>query len=282
MKSDKNSMETKHKTGTDLVVNINNTIFRYDDMGNGSVPVIFIHGFPFDKQMWLPQVQYLSKSIRVIAYDIRGFGKSESGAQMPSIGLFAEDLINFMDALEIERAVVCGFSMGGYITLKALNIWPERFEAVILFNTQCMAATAEAKDSYKRQITQILAGNREDFIDDLVSKMFHKDSLVKKKKIIQKVKDIVLSTHHYTITGTLSELANREETCNTLEKIAVPVLILSGENDQVVSPQQSEYLFNNIAQSKWQVINGTGHLSNLEHPEEFNKQILQFVAGLRE
>src|SRR4051812_26378965 len=116
----------------ELSININGITISYTDSGNSSIPLIFIHGFPFDKSTWEPQITALKNTTRVIAYDIRGFGNSTSDNEPASIDLFANDLIAFMDALKISKAIVCGLSMGGYILMNAIGRSPERFEAVIL------------------------------------------------------------------------------------------------------------------------------------------------------
>ena len=178
-------MEIKNMTGNDLMVNINNVLYSYDDEGTGTIPVIFIHGFPFGKQTWQPQLAAISKTNRAIAYDIRGYGKSEPGSEVPGIGLYADDLINFMDALEIEKAIVCGLSMGGYILLNAVTLCPHRFKAVILCDTQCIADTPEIKDSRNKVITQIIAGKKAEFADGFLGKVFSNDSLENKKELVQ-------------------------------------------------------------------------------------------------
>ncbi len=108
-------------TGNDIDIHVNGVTLCYDDLGDGAVPILFIHGFPFDKSSWQPQVKFLKSKRRVIAYDIRGYGKSTEGNEKVSMDLFADDLVNFMDALRIEKAVVCGLSMGGYILLTAIT-----------------------------------------------------------------------------------------------------------------------------------------------------------------
>src|SRR5947209_3249650 len=105
--------------GYDLECKANNIVMCYDDLGEGTVPVIFIHGFPFDKSMWKSQLEFAKTFTRAIGYDLRGYGKSQHGSSDFSISLFADDLIDFMDVLEIPKAIICGLSMGGYIALNA-------------------------------------------------------------------------------------------------------------------------------------------------------------------
>lgn len=275
-------METKQIAGSDLTVNINNIIISYDDRGNGKVPVIFIHGFPFDKKMWHPQMQFLSKSNRTIAYDIRGYGGSDAGKQNVSIGLFADDLINFMDALEISKAIVCGLSMGGYILMNAASIYPQRFEAIILSDTQCIPDSPEAKEARTKLISRIADGNIPEFTDSWINKIFTSESLEHKPDIVRQVRETILSTSKETLIGTLKALAERPDLCAHLSNISIPALIVCGEDDIVTPPVQSEYLFRHIANAKMQLIKGAGHLSNLEQPDEFNRRVFDFISGLSE
>src|SRR5688572_6563533 len=135
----------------------NNTQFSYDDIGEGSVPIIFIHGFPFDKSMWQLQMEHFKTTHRVIAYDIRGFGKSFDDTNDLSITLFADDLIQLMDSLQIDKAIVCGLSMGGFIALNAINRFPGRFAGLILCDTQCIADPEDVKAGRYTTISQIRA-----------------------------------------------------------------------------------------------------------------------------
>ncbi len=273
-------MITTHITGSDLPIYINDTLIRYDDKGIGDLPIIFVHGFPIDKQMWLPQMQVLSRSKRTIAYDIRGYGKSEAGVEMPSIGLYADDLINFMDALEIEKAIVCGLSMGGNILINAAVLCPDRFAALILCDTQCIADSPEIKDSRNKMLTKIIAGKKTEFAEEFLNKMFCKESLDHKQDVVDRVRKVILATSSVSITGTLGALANRPEMCSHLDKISIPTLVICGEYDTVTPLGQSELIFKNIENAKMHVLKRAGHLSNLEQPEEFNQLILQFIEEL--
>lgn len=266
--------------GKNITVQLNGSSICYDDLGVGLLPILFIHGFPLDKSMWQPQLDFFKSSHRVIAYDIRGFGKSTTGNEKVSISLFADDLIELMDALQINRAIACGLSMGGYILLNAVNRYPERFEAIILSDTQCLADSPEAKEKRHTIIRQIVAGGLTDFAEDFVKNIFCKDSLSDKKELIEKIKKVILSTESLTITGTLSALAQRWEMCSSLKEISVPALIICGKEDTVTPPAQSQFLQCNIANSRLYSIEKAGHMSNLEQPDEFNKHITNFISDL--
>lgn len=264
-------------TGYDCRVRINGLTISYDDLGIGSIPVIFIHGFPFNKISWYPQMEFLKTSHRVIAYDIRGFGKSTAGDESYSIGLFADDLRSFMDALEIDKAVICGLSMGGYILLNAVNRFPGKFEAVVFCDTQCIADSPEAKEKRYKNIALIECGGIVEFTEAFVKNIFCRETFESNKKMVEMVKSIILSTSPKVITATFQALAQRYESCSTLKAIDIPALILCGREDIITPPGQAEFMFENIAKSTMKIINRSGHLSNLEQPVEFNKHLLNFI-----
>lgn len=272
-------MKTANK-GFNLTIPVNNFELSYDDLGEGNVPIIFLHGFPFDKSMWQGQLDFLKPSYRVIACDIRGFGKSTDEDSPLNIDLFAEDLIAFMDELEIEKAIVCGLSMGGFITLNAHQRFSDRFEALILADTQCIADTPEAKEKRYDAISEIEVNGVANFNEGLIKKVFHKDSLINKKELVEELRKVVFSNSEHIIQQGLEALAQRSETCSTLNKISIPTLIICGREDIVTPLEQSEAMKESIEGATLQVIENTGHVSNLEQPDEFNKHLLDFLNTL--
>ena len=107
--------------GNNNNITINNLTVSYSDHGPDDAPVIiFIHGFPLNKSMWNIQVEALKENYRVIAYDIRGHGNSDPGIDEFFIELFVIDLLRLMEKLKIEKSILCGLSLGGYIALNAV------------------------------------------------------------------------------------------------------------------------------------------------------------------
>ncbi len=266
--------------GYDLTIPINNFELSYDDVGEGAVPIIFLHGYPFDKTMWQLQLDFLQSSHRLIACDIRGFGKSTDEESPLSIDLFADDLIQFMDKLSIEKAILCGLSMGGFISLNAVQRFPDRFEALILCDTQCIADTTEVKEKRYKTIEEIEVDGEEKFNEGFIKKVFHKDSITNKKKLVEQLRSVVFSNSKHIIIQGLVALAERSETCSNLNTISIPTLIICGREDEVTPLAQSEFMNATIKGSILHVIDNAGHVSNLEQPHEFNKHLLDFLMAL--
>ena len=270
-------METTYVSGNDLSLRLRDITINYDDAGQGDIPVIFIHGFPFNKEMWVNQVANLSDHCRVLAYDIRGFGKSEPGIQKYSISLFADDLIEFMDALQIQKAIVCGLSMGGYILLNAVTRFPDRFDSIVLSDTQCIADSPQAREGRMKSIELINKEGVGGFADGFIQKVFWKETFDRNPDAVQKIRTIINSTAPSSVTSTLTALAERDEVCSKLGNINVPALILCGDEDVVTPVEQSKVLQSKIPGAQLQILQEAGHMSNLEQPEAFNRHLMDFI-----
>lgn len=273
-------METLHVIGKDIKINLNSASICYDDFGNGDMPIIFIHGFPFSKVMWADQMELLKDTTRVIAYDIRGYGKSTAGDEEQSMNLFADDLSDFMDALQIEKAIICGFSMGGYTLLNALGRYSDKFAALVLCDTQCIADSPEVKDKRNEIIAGVKAGKMNDFTETFLAAVFCPASMDMKPESVDKARNIIHTTSPITIAGGLAAISKRTDTCSNLDQISIPTLILCGEEDTVTPMAQSEFLHEHIKNSELHIIEGAGHMSNIEQRDEFNKHLLRFVKSL--
>ncbi|MBC7844986.1 MAG: alpha/beta hydrolase [Flavobacterium sp.] len=272
-------METATK-GYDLTISVNNFNLSYDDIGDGSIPIIFLHGYPFDKTMWQGQLDFFESSYRLIACDIRGFGKSTDEKSHLSMDMFADDLVTFMDKLSIDKAIVCGLSMGGFITLNAMKRFPSRFEALILCDTQCVADTPEIKVKRNINIDEIEANGVTNFNEGFIKSVFHKDSLANKTELVKQLRSVVFYNSQHVISQGLVALGDRSETCSSLSEIHIPTLIICGKGDQVTPLAQSKFMHKHIKGSILEVIENAGHVSNLEQPKEFNKHLEEFLNTL--
>lgn len=249
----------------------------YDEGRSEGTPVIFIHGFPFNKSMWEGQIEFLKNDYRVIAYDIRGHGSSNPGVQEFTVQLFAEDLFLFMDALKIEKAILCGLSMGGYIAFQAIRLQPARIAGLVLCDTQCFADTEEAKEKRHATARHVRENGLKQYATDSLNKLFSKTTLETKKDIVSQIEKTILQTPVDTTAATLIALAGRMETCSVLPLIHVPVLIMVGAEDQVTTPETAQKMQELIPGSALRVLEKAGHLSNLEASENFNLYLQTFL-----
>jgi 3-oxoadipate enol-lactonase len=266
-------------SGKNIKITANNITLSYSDEGADNSPVIiFIHGFPFSKEMWNNQMEALKENYRVITYDVRGHGNSWSGTDDFTIELFVNDLIALMDALQINKTTLCGLSMGGYIALNAIENHPERFDVLVLCDTSCVADSQEAKGKRMKAIEGIRENGVEKFADDSLKNFFAQDSFATKKEVIAGVREMIVNTTDKSIIKTLLALSTRTETCSKLAEIKVPVLIIVGDEDKITPPEAAHFMHENINGSVLSVIEHAGHLSNLDNPDHFNDQLLKFLG----
>lgn len=264
-----------------ISINVNNLVVSYTDEGkNGAPAIIFIHGFPFNKTMWNKQVEALRDNYRVVVYDIRGHGNSNSGNGDFSIELFVKDLISLMDGLKIDKTMLCGLSMGGYIALNAIENYPGRFNALILCDTHCIADTPEAKEKRMKAIENIRKNGAEKYADELIKNLFAPESFTARKEEVAAIREMIVKTSEQSLCNTLLALSARKETCSKLPEIMVPVLIMAGEKDIITPPAAAQSMHEKTKNSLLKIIEHAGHLSNMENPDQFNEHLKKFVESI--
>ncbi|OFY41257.1 MAG: hypothetical protein A2X18_12970 [Bacteroidetes bacterium GWF2_40_14] len=265
-----------------IKINTNNINICYIDEGSkDATTIIFIHGFPFNKLMWNLQLQELKENYRVIAYDIRGYGGSDAGTEDFSIELFVKDLICFMDALRIDKTVLCGLSMGGYIALNAVENYPERFSALILCDTNCIADTSEAKEKRISAIESIRKNGEIEYAETSIKNLFSPEAITTMEYEITALKKEIVNTSGQTLCNTLLALAGRRETCSKLPEIKIPVLIMVGKEDKITPPGAAKSMHEIIKNSLLVIIENAGHISNLENHNEFNNHLKKFALSIK-
>jgi 3-oxoadipate enol-lactonase len=243
-------------------------------------PILFVHGFPYDHSMWKVQIEEFSKDHFCISYDIRGLGESLPGDGQYTMESFVDDLEIIMDELNLEQPVLCGLSMGGYISLRALERMPEKFSAVILCDTRAEADNNEGKLKRAAAIKRInlegLAPYLQDFMITCFSDYYKKNHQEDLQAIIQK------SSRFDTlgVKGCLIAMLSRTDTVGALEKIEMPILLIFGEEDALTPPADMRAVFQKIEQGEFVEISRAGHMSPIENPIDVNKAIREFLKKL--
>jgi len=262
-------------------ISVNNHNISFDDEGPDEAPVIIlIHGFPFNKSMWNKQVEVLIENYRVISYDVRGHGKSDAGTDDFSIGLFADDLVGLMDFLNIQKAMLCGLSMGGYIALNAVENYPKRINGLILCDTTCTADTPETKEKRRIAVENIEKYGIEQYANESIKNLFALETFITSKEKTIVIKEMIMKTSVQTLSATLMALAERKETCGKLAEIRVPVMILVGNEDKITPPSAAKFMHKKIQGSILHIIDHAAHLSNIENTYEFNEHLMKFVSSI--
>jgi pimeloyl-ACP methyl ester carboxylesterase len=238
--------------------------------------VVFIHGFPFNKDIWKKQLLELPENIQGMAYDVRGHGRSTSGHSYFSVDLFAKDLLELIKHLKFKKVILCGISMGGYIALRAMEIAPEMINGLILCDTHSLADNNETKLSRFALIEMIMTKGKGTFVETFIKKLFSPETDQNRAQIAF-IRQVMMDNKEKNICASLLALASRTDTTESLEKINVPALIIRGEEDQIISTEQADILHKKIKGSELKLIPSSGHLPHLDNPGVFNQALTDFL-----
>jgi pimeloyl-ACP methyl ester carboxylesterase len=261
-----------------MIALLSNIEMGYDEGGAG-LPVLFVHGFPHDRSLWTPQMQGLTVQARCYAVDLRGFG--ETTALPPySMDQYADDLAGLMDVLHIERAVIAGLSMGGYIALAMWRRHPTRVRGFVLSNTRAGADSDEGREKRKNLMKVTREQGSSAVADAMITGMLGKTTRAKRPETVNAVHRMISSAPVEGVIGALQAMMDRPDSTPTLATIEVPTLVVTGDEDALIPIEDVRSMHAGIRGSSLEVIAGAGHLSNLERPAAFNHVVSEFLARL--
>ena len=244
---------------------------------NNKHAIIFVHGFPFDHFMWKSQIDELSKDYYCVTYDIRGLGESPVGDGQYTIEMFVDDLEFIINDLKLSDPILCGLSMGGYISLRAVERMEKKFSALILCDTKSSADDNEGKLKRAAAIKQINAGNFENFIEAFVTNCFGEDFISKNRNEFEQVVNRSKKNNPLGVKGCLLAMAARTDTTHYLSKISIPSLIISGEKDKLTPPEVMKQMAEQIKGSSYVLVKNAGHMTPVEKPEIVTIEIENFL-----
>lgn len=259
-----------------LGVNVN-------DYGGEGTPLLFIHSFPLSSRIWDKQVKHFRNKHRVITYDIRGLGESRTEDNVYTMEKLVNDLFHILNHLKIQKVNAVGLSMGGYILLRAVLKDMERFESIILINTKTDKDEDEIILKRSSAVIKIKSGGREAYLNKLMPYLTNSNS----NGIDSIVKEIIGYNSDEGICGNLLALSTRTSTTGSINEIKIPLLLISGSEDLINPAEEMNKLFNEVKKNRLKKtltvsynIQNSGHLCNLEKPEEFNNILEWFLNSI--
>jgi 3-oxoadipate enol-lactonase len=251
----------------------------YDDVGEGPA-VVLVHGYPFNRSMWTEQIAALKSHYRVLAIDLRGHGETAVTPGTSAMEDMAYDIANLLDHLEVSRAVIVGLSMGGYVALAFTRLFSLRVRGLVLADTRAQADTEEGKQTRMTQVEKILREGMEGIADAMLPKLLTAETVAKRPDIVRRVRDMMVQTPPEGAAAALRGMAQRRDQRPFLPNILPPTLILVGREDAITPVADSEYMHQEISGSRLEIIDGAGHVSNMERPTQFNDALLKFLQDI--
>ena len=250
----------------------------YDENNKGSIPLLLIHGFPLDRTLWSEQMRGVNA--RVIAPDLRGFGESAMASGAVTMDTYAEDLHALLDALKIKNAVVAGLSMGGYIALAFYRKYPQSARGLILANTKAGADSAEGKKGRDDNAALAREKGAAAVGEKMMPKMLTPKTASERPALAKSVNEMMSRQSVEGVVAALMAMRDRPDSMPTLAQVSVPTLIITGAEDNLIPPKESEVMRDGIRGAKLVVIPGAAHLSNVEQLEAFNRAVNDFLKSL--
>jgi pimeloyl-ACP methyl ester carboxylesterase len=250
------------------------------DVGGGT-PLVLVHGFPLLSAMWLAQREGLAARFRVLTPDMRGFGGSPLGTDEPSVEVMADDLAALLDAKGVERAIIGGHSMGGYVTLAFCRRHPDRVLGVVLANTKATADTADAREGRIRTAERIEAdGNVSVLLEELLPRLVGPTTMRRRALVYGRVRGLVQSAPPVAAAWAQRAMAARPDSLGALADFRMPTLVLHGAEDTIITEDDSRTMSDALPNAELIIIPGAGHLSAVEQPQLFNDAVTEFGAAL--
>jgi 3-oxoadipate enol-lactonase len=250
-------------------------VHEYGD--RNKVPIIFIHGFPFNSTMWAQQIKILKEQYYCVAYDVRGMGETPPGDGQFTIEMFVDDLFAVSDGLDLERPIVAGFSMGGYIALRAVEREPERFRALILADTKAEADDDAGRLKRANAISSINKDGVEQFVSDFVPLAFSETARQNIPETYNLFLERAQTESPIGVKGCLLAMAARTDTTGSLADIRIPTLLLVGEHDTLTPPEVMRQMQDRISGSAIVHVPKAGHMAPVENPEFVTQGIEEFL-----
>ena len=251
----------------------NGTSLGYVEAGGGNAtPIVFLHGVGSDKSVWHPQLEYFGKTRRALAFDYPGYGDSDPAPEATSRDDYAAAIHSALHALDIERAHICGLSLGGVVAIALCDAVPNHCASLILADTFAVHPEGSAICERSLAGSQDLPAMAEARVDVLLAQPA--DPAVR-REVVETMSRI--DPLAYRIGAEAVWMADQRDRAGA---IRVPTLVLVGDKDLVTPVDLSNELVDLIPDARMQVIRGAGHLGNLEKPAEFNAAVDEFIRPL--
>ncbi|MFD6097814.1 alpha/beta fold hydrolase [Nocardiopsis flavescens] len=254
---------------------------HYVDRGVG-YPLLFVHGHPFDHTLWEPQVRALAgRGFRVIAPDLRGYGRSSVVPGATTMDDFARDQAALLEYLGLDAVGLVGASLGGQVALELCRLFPDRVDSLILSATDPHAETEQGRASRRAVAARLCAQGMRSYADEMLVGMMTAANVRALPAVADHVRAMMYAAPPEGAAAALRGRAERLDQLPLLRRISAPTLLVAGREDVFTPPGLAEAMHVRIPDSTVEIVEGAGHLPNLERPERFNEVLRRFLERSR-
>lgn len=249
----------------------------YDDIGQGQ-PVVFIHGHPFNRSMWDPQVGHFRDRYRLILPDLRGYGQTDVTTPRVMLDEMALDIVHLLDQLDIGKAIFCGLSMGGQIVFDLYRLFPQKVQALIIVDSDARGETPESRQQRLAKAEDILRKGMEQHTAETIHHYIAAPSMTS-PEVYEPLYRMMSGTRPEGAAAAHRGRADRRDHTPILQTIGVPALIVVGSEDFFTPLPIARIISDAIPGAQLAVIDGAGHLPNMEKPAVFNRIVEDFLTS---
>jgi 3-oxoadipate enol-lactonase len=252
----------------------------YRVMGDGP-PVVLLHPFPVNHEFWLPVANALAGRYRLILPDLRGHGESRSGEGPATMQKHAADIARVMNHAEVQQAPMVGVSIGGYALFEFWRQHRDRVTALSLMNTKASADGPEARSTRLRAAADVLEHGTEQFFSGLIQKLLGRSTRETRPDLMEGALRMMRKNPPASIAAVQRGMAERPDSIATLKTINVPVLLVTGDEDELRGIQDAELMRQNLPSSELKVVPKAGHYAAWEQSETSTKLLRTFLERFR-
>jgi pimeloyl-ACP methyl ester carboxylesterase len=246
----------------------------YDDAGAGAC-VVLIHGHPFDRSLWQPQLAALATGFRVLAPDLRGFGESPVTPHLVSMREYAQDVLELLDRLGIDRAAIVGLSMGGLVAMELATAHPERCWALGLVTTTAEPATEGERAVRRERADRVEREGMRVLIDYMHTGLYGPQC---PPAVRDRVDAMMARAPVQGAAAALRGRAERPDYRPGLQELDIPAFVCTGSEDPWSNETVTAEIVEQLQRPELVVIDGVGHLPNLEAEDAFNDALTAFLS----
>jgi pimeloyl-ACP methyl ester carboxylesterase len=247
-----------------------------EDHGVG-VPVVLLHGYPLSAEIWTPVRPAIEQVARLITPDLRGFGGSDKPAGDYGMSALADDVVQLLDRLDLERVVLGGHSMGGYVALALAEGHPERLLGLVLVGSKASADSAEGRAGRDLAIEAIRTSGGAPFVDGFVPRVVSRSTLERAPRFAAELREIAGLVPDHVLIGCQRGMAERPDRGAMLAGLSVPVLVVVGSEDPFAPPDGARALVASVRDGTLAVIPDAGHTPSVERPIPTANAIVGFL-----
>lgn len=249
------------------------------------IPVVLLHAFPLSSGMYEPLRASLAAlgqpPLDLLTPDFRGVARTPLGEATPSLDVLADDVAALLDAQEIDRAVIGGVSMGGYVTMAFLRRHPQRVAAIVLADTKA-SADAEPARANRLRTAESLEAERSVrvLVEEALPTLIGESTAASRPQVLAFIRSVIEATPPAAAAWWQRAMAQRPDSTATLRGVDVPALVIVGEEDALAPVSEAEAMVAALARGRLAVLPGAGHLAAVETPDAFATALADFVAAL--